>query len=300
VVTAEAVRAAEDARRYRQNLIEERMQEELRTGTLLIETSGGAVGRVNGLSVVNLGDFAFGHPSRITSTVTPGQRGVVSLEREVELSGPIHGKGVLILGGYLAHTYGQRQPLGLAANLVFEQTYGQVEGDSASLAELYALLSALAEIPLRQDVAVTGSVNQHGQVQPVGGLNEKIEGFFDVCQARGLTGQQGVLIPAGNCRHLMLRDDVVEAIRAGRFNVWPVDDVNVGLTLLSGRPAGEAKDGQYPRGSFHRAVADRLARYAESLKSMSAPASNGRRPRAAATKARRGHSAAAMRRKEAK
>lgn len=280
VVTASNVKAAEEARRYRQNHLEEHLQESIREGTLLIQTEGSEVGRVNGLSVVDLGDYAFGHPSRITATVGPGQRGVVSLEREVEQSGPIHGKGVLILGGYLAHAYGQSRPLSLAASLVFEQSYGMVEGDSASLAELYTLLSALSELPLRQDIAVTGSINQHGQVQPVGGLDEKIEGFFDVCRARGLTGQQGVLIPDANRRHLMLRDDVVEAVQAGQFNVWAIQTVDEGIPLLSGMPAGELEAGQYSADSFHRAVADRLASFAAVLKSFSARGANGHRARA--------------------
>jgi lon-related putative ATP-dependent protease len=274
-VAAQDVQAAEGARRYRQNLVEEQLQESIREGTLLIDTEGSAVGRVNGLSVVSLGDHAFGHPSRITATVGPGQGGVVSLEREVELSGPIHGKGVLILGGYLAHRYGQSQPLSLAASLVFEQTYGRVEGDSASLAELYALLSALAGCPLRQGIAVTGSINQHGQVQPVGGLDEKIEGFFDICRSRGLHGQQGVLIPDANRRDLMLRDDVVEAVRLGQFNVWVIRDVDEGIPLLSGLSAGGLEAGQYPAGSFHRAVADRLGGFAQTLKSFSAARENG-------------------------
>jgi len=266
-VTADDVRVAEEARRYRSNLIEERLQEAVQTGTLLIETTGSAVGRVNGLSVLSLGDYAFGHPSRITATVGPGRRGVVSIEREVELSGPIHGKGVLILSGYLLRQYGQAMPLNLSASLVFEQSYGMVEGDSASLAELFALLSALSGLPLRQDIAVTGSVNQHGQVQAVGGVTEKIEGFFDACRQKGLTGQQGVLIPTANRQHLMLRDEVVEAVRAGRFNVWAVEAVDAGLELLTGLPAGERDSrGVYSAGSVHRAVADQLAKYAKALK----------------------------------
>lgn len=281
-VTAEDVRIAEEARRFRSNLIEERLQDAMQRGTLLIETTGRAVGRVNGLSVLSLGDYAFGHPSRITATVGPGRRGVVSIEREVELSGPIHGKGVLILSGYLLQQYGQAAPLSLSASLVFEQSYGMVEGDSASLAELYALLSALSGLPLRQDIAVTGSVNQHGQVQAVGGVTEKIEGFFDVCRQKGLTSQQGVLIPAANKPHLMLRDDVVEAVRAGLFNVWAVDVVDEGLELLTGAPAGERDArGIYPKGSVHRAVADQLARYAQALKAEGRGRTAARRRRAA-------------------
>ncbi len=281
IVTGHHVRAAEAARRHRQNLLEEQLQEAIQHGLLLIETEGSAVGQVNGLSVVSLGDYAFGHPSRITATVGPGQRGVVSLEREVEQSGPIHGKGVLILSGYLARTYGQNHPLSLAASLVFEQSYSQVEGDSASLAELYALLSALAQVPLRQDIAVTGSINQHGQVQAVGGVDEKIEGFFDICQARGLTGGQGVLIPEASQRSLMLRDEVVDAVRTGQFHIWAIRSVDEGLPLLTGMPAGELKAGQYRPGSLHRAVADRLAGYAEVLRSFASGPTNGRQAKVA-------------------
>jgi lon-related putative ATP-dependent protease len=281
-VTAEDVRAAEAARRFRQNLLEERIQESIQAGTMMIDTSGTAVGQINGLSVVSLGDYAFGHPARITAAAGPGRRGVVSIEREVELSGPIHGKGVLILGGYLTGQYGGTSLVSLLASLVFEQSYGMVEGDSASLAELLALLSALAGVPLRQDVAVTGSVNQHGQVQPVGGVTEKIEGFFDICRANGLTGAQGVLIPGRNRRHLMLRDDVVEAVRAGQFHIWIAARVEDAVPLLTGLAAGEAAtDGTYPDGSLHRLVADRLAAYAEALRAKSAetelgPGENGR------------------------
>jgi lon-related putative ATP-dependent protease len=267
VVTADDVKTAEDARRFRVDLGQERLQEAVAKGTLLIETTGTAIGRVNGLSVLDSGDYAFGHPTRITAAVGPGRKGVISIEREVELSGPIHGKGVMILSGYLLRKYGQARSLNLSASLVFEQSYGMVEGDSASLAELYALISALSEIPLRQDIAMTGSVNQHGQVQPIGGATEKIEGFFDVCREKQLTGQQGVLIPASNRRHLMLRNDVVEAVRAGQFHIWTAETVDEGLALLTGHEPGELnKRGDYPRETVHRAVADRLAKYAEILK----------------------------------
>jgi lon-related putative ATP-dependent protease len=270
-VTATDVRAAEEARRYRQNLVEERLQESMVKGTVLLDTAGAAIGRINGLSVISMGDYAFGHPVRITATVGPGRRGVVSIEREVELSGPIHGKGVLILGGYLLRKYTQKGPLSLSASLVFEQSYSMVEGDSASLAELCVLLSAIAGVPLRQDVAVTGSVNQHGQVQPVGGVTEKIEGFFDLCRARGLSGTQGVLIPSANRRHLMLRDDVVEAVRSGQFHIWTVEDVDALLQLLSGLPCGEPDAaGIYPEGSLHRLVSDRLDEFGRTLRAASA------------------------------
>jgi lon-related putative ATP-dependent protease len=268
-VTATDVRAAEEARRFRQNLMEERLQEALLKGTLLVETSGAVVGRINGLSVLSLGDYSFGHPTRLTATVAPGRRGVVSIEREVELSGPIHGKGVLILSGYLLGKHSHAGPLSLSASLVFEQSYSLVEGDSASLAELCVLLSAVADTPLRQDIAVTGSVNQHGEVQPVGGVIQKIEGFFDLCRASGLTGSQGVLIPAANRRHLMLRDDVVEAVSTGMFHIWVASEVDEALHLLTGLPAGVSDAaGVYSEGSLHRAVANRLAKYAEMLKSL--------------------------------
>ncbi|MBZ5621932.1 MAG: AAA family ATPase [Acidobacteriia bacterium] len=279
-VTAADIRAAEEARRYRQNLMEERLQEMLVKGTVLIETEGSVAGRINGLSVLSLGDYAFGHPARITATVAPGRRGAVSIEREVELSGPIHGKGVLILNGYLLRKYGQASPLSLSASLVFEQSYSMVDGDSASLAELSVLLSAVADVPLRQDIAVTGSVNQHGQVQAIGGATHKIEGFFDLCRAKGLTGSQGVLIPASNRLHLMLRDDVVEAVGTGQFHVWLAESVDQALGLLTGLPSGEPDSaGIYPEGTLHRAVADRLAKYAETLRALAVEDKDHKPPR---------------------
>lgn len=270
-----------EARRYRQNLLEEDMQQAVRHGTLLIDTTGEATGRINGLSVIGMGDYAFGHPSRITASTGPGRGGVVSIEREVDLSGPIHGKGVLILGGYLARQYAGGpggRPLSLNASLVFEQSYGMVEGDSASMAELYALLSALSGIPLKQGIAVTGSVNQHGQSQAVGGVTEKIEGFFEVCQSRGLTGEQGVLIPEANRRHLMLRPDVVNAVRDGRFHVWVTPDVDTGLALMTGREAGaRGEDGRFAEGTVHRAVMDRLAAFSAALRAEAEGKSRGER-----------------------
>ena len=266
-VTAPDVRAAEQARRYRCSLLEERLQESLQKGMVLIETSGAAVGRINGLSVLSLGDYAFGNPVRLTATIAPGRRGVISIDREVELSGPIHGKGVLILSGYLLRKYGHAGHLSLSASLVFEQSYGMVEGDSASLAELCVLLSAASDSPLRQDVAVTGSVNQHGQVQAVGGVTQKIEGFFDLCRTRGLTGAQGVIIPVSNRRHLMLRDDLLEAVAAGEFHIWVAEDVDDALELLTGVPAGQLDPaGAYPAGSLHRRVADRLVKFSEEIR----------------------------------
>ena len=264
VVTRADVDRAISQQIERASRLRERSQEMILRDIALIETSGSRIGQVNGLSVLSLGDYAFGRPSRITSRVRPGAGKIVDIEREVELGGPLHSKGVLILSGYIAGRYALDAPMSLYASLVFEQSYGGVEGDSASSAELYALLSALAEIPVRQDLAVTGSVNQHGTVQAIGGVNEKIEGFFDLCAARGLTGSEGVLIPKANVQHLMLREDVIKACAAGRFAIYPVETIDQGIALLTGRPAGErGSDGVYPIGSVNRAVEDRLKHFAK-------------------------------------
>ncbi|MEX0752704.1 MAG: ATP-binding protein [Xanthobacteraceae bacterium] len=263
VVSRADVDQALKARIQRAGRLRDRALEAILEKVALIDTTGTHIGQVNGLSVIELGGFAFGRPTRITCQVRPGSGKVVDIEREVELGGPVHSKGVLILSGFLAGRYALDTPMSLFASLVFEQSYGGVEGDSASLAELYALLSALAEMPLRQDLAITGSVNQHGEVQAIGGVNEKIEGFFDICQARGLSGAQGVLIPQANVQHLMLRKDVIEACAAGRFTVYPVATVNEGLALLTGLPAGErGDDGAYLPGSINRRVEDRLHSFA--------------------------------------
>jgi len=275
VVGASHVQQAIDEWTYRSSRLRDRIQEEIGRGTIYIDTAGSHVGQVNGLSVLQLGDFSFGQPSRITARIRLGRGEVVDIEREVELSGPIHSKGVLILTGFLGARYAADRPLALAASLVFEQSYGGVDGDSASSAELYALLSAIGRVPLKQSIAVTGSINQHGRVQPIGGVNEKIEGFFDVCKARGLTGDQGVLIPASNVKHLMLRADVIEAVRAGSFHVWPVETVDQGMELLSGVPMGErTAEGEYPEGSVNALVASRLAELAEKAKELSAHGGN--------------------------
>jgi predicted ATP-dependent protease len=214
-----------------------------------------------------MGDYTFARPSRVTASTFIGKTGVVNIEREVELSGPIHSKGVLILSSYLGHKYAQTEPLTLSASLVFEQSYSGVEGDSASSTELYALLSGLSGYPISQGIAVTGSVDQHGRVQPIGGVNQKVEGFFDVCQARGLTGDQGVIIPTANTRHLMLRQDVIAAVAEGQFHIWAVDTVDQGIALLTGQEAGALdENGLYPAGTVNRAVADRLAEMAKALK----------------------------------
>jgi len=259
VVDAADVQRAIDARIYRSGRPRERVQEEIARGTIAIATSGDVVGQVNGLSVVELGGFAFARPSRITARVRLGAGTVVDIEREVELGGPIHSKGVLILSGFVAGRYVPEQPLSLSASIVFEQSYGGVEGDSASSAELCALLSALAEVPVRQSIAVTGSINQRGELQAVGGINEKIEGFFDTCQARGLTGAEGVVIPAANTRHLMLRADVVQAVAAGAFHVYVAETIDEGIEILTGVPAG-ARDatGAFPAGTLNYMVEQRL------------------------------------------
>ncbi|MDD3826258.1 MAG: ATP-binding protein [Anaerolineae bacterium] len=266
-VTANDVERAIEARIYRSDRMRERVQESIQRNILLIDTREKKVGQVNGLSVLQLGNFAFGQPSRITARVWLGKGNLINIEREVEMSGPIHSKGVLILSGFLGERYATDTPLALSASLVFEQSYAGVEGDSASSAELYALLSAISEVPIKQSLAVTGSVNQHGEVQAIGGVNQKIEGFFDVCKAQGLTGDQGVLIPTSNVQHLMLRQDVVNAVREGQFHVYAVDTIDRGIEILTGAPAGEKdEEGNYPPGSINYLVAKRLVQMAERSK----------------------------------
>jgi len=263
VVSRADVQQAIDARIRRAARLRDREQEVILDKVALISTDGAHVGQINGLSVIELGGFTFGRPTRITCQVRPGSGKVVDIEREVELGGPLHSKGVLILSGFLAGRYALDTPMSLFASLVFEQSYAGVEGDSASSAELYALISALADVPLRQDLAVTGSVNQHGEVQAIGGVNEKIEGFFDICSKRGLTGMQGVIVPQSNVQHLMLRADVVEACKAGRFAVYPVRTIDEGMTLLTGLTAGmRREDGCYPSDSVNARVENRLRSFA--------------------------------------
>jgi lon-related putative ATP-dependent protease len=263
VTTRADVQRTLDERIHRSSRLRDRARESILQDVALIDTAGARVGQVNGLSVLELGGSRFGRPTRITCRVRPGSGKVVDIEREVELGGPIHSKGVLILSGLLAGRYALDMPMSLFASLVFEQSYGGVEGDSASSAELYALLSALSELPIRQDLAVTGSVNQHGEVQAIGGVNEKIEGFFDICMARGAAGTQGVLIPKANVQHLMLRKDVVDACKAGTFAIFAIGTIDEGIELLAGCPAGErSADGQYPAGSVNRLVEDRLHSFA--------------------------------------
>jgi len=263
VIARADVETAIEQKIRRSSRLRDRAQESILEHVALIDTSGARVGQVNGLSVAELAGFRFGRPTRITCRVRPGSGKVVDIEREVELGGPIHSKGVLILSGFLAGRYARDTPMSLFASLVFEQSYSGVEGDSASSAELYALLSALAELPLRQDLAVTGSVNQQGEVQAIGGVNEKIEGFFDICRKRGLTGTQGVLIPESNVQHLMLRRDVIQACATGKFFIYPVTTIDQGIELLTSRSAGErGSDAIYPAQSLNRAVEDRLRAFA--------------------------------------
>jgi predicted ATP-dependent protease len=267
LVTAADVQKAIDEERYRADRLEVLIEEAIDKNIIMIDTQGAVTGQVNGLSVLPQGDYAFGKPSRITARTSVGRGGVVHIDREVGLGGPIHNKGVLILAGYLRGTYAQDMPLALSATLTFEQAYEGVEGDSASSAELYALLSSLAGIPLKQQYAVTGSVNQLGQVQPIGGANEKIEGFFDTCKGKGFTGEQGVLIPESNVRNLMLRQDVIDAVRDGKFSIYSVASIDQGIEILTGVPAGELQaDGSYPEGTVYRAVQNRLHNLAQVAK----------------------------------
>jgi lon-related putative ATP-dependent protease len=261
VVTGEDVGKAIDERVYRSNQYEERLREMITDGTIMVDTRGAVVGQVNGLAVLELGDYAFGRPNRITARTFQGRAGVINIEREAKLSGRIHDKGVLILTGFLGGRYAQDKPLSLSASIAFEQSYEGVEGDSASSSELYALLSSLAELPIKQDIAVTGSVNQRGEIQAIGGATVKIEGFFDVCRAMsgGLTGEQGVILPAVNVPNLMLRDDVVEAVAQGKFHVYPVRTVDEGIEILTGVTAGERDpEGVYPPDSVNGRVDGRL------------------------------------------
>jgi predicted ATP-dependent protease len=264
VVAAADVERAVLERRSRSSLVEERLQEAIDDGTIAILTSGERIGQVNGLAVLDLGDHSFGKPSRITARVSLGHGHLVSIEREIDMSGPIHSKGFLTLAGYLAGSYAQDFPLALHATLTFEQAYEGIDGDSASSTELYALLSALAEVPIRQGIAVTGSVNQLGEVQAVGGVTRKIEGYFRTCQAKGLTGEQGVMVPHTNVSSLVLSDEIVDAVRKGLFHVYAVRTIDEGIEVLTGVAAGaRAADGTWPAGTVHALVEERLRAFAE-------------------------------------
>ncbi len=279
IVSAAHVRKAEEEKVYRSNRIEERLQELILEGTLLVDSEGAVEGQVNGLAVLGLGDYQFGKPSRLTARVHSGRAGILQIDRDTKLAGSIHNKGVLILQGFFGDRYARTRPVAFSASLTFEQLYDGVEGDSASSTELYCLLSALARVPIRQDLAVTGSVNQKGETQAIGGVNEKIEGWYHTCKLRGLTGEQGVLIPTANIRNLMLKDEVVEAVEEGRFHIYPVAHIDEGIELLTGEPAGEEKEnGSYPVGSINYRVAKRLEQLAEGMKEMF-PRLNGDRSR---------------------
>ena len=266
LITTQHIRKAIEERYYRSNLIQERLREMIERGVIKIDIQGKKVGQINGLSVLGLGDITFGQPNRITVSLSLGREGVVNIEREAKLSGPIHTKGVLILSGFLASRYAQDKPLSLAARLVFEQSYGGIEGDSASSTELYAILSALSDLPVNQAIAVTGSVNQNGEVQAIGGVNEKIEGYFEVCSALGLTGEQGVVLPENNVANLMLKESVVEAIRNGKFHLWPVRTIDEGIEVLTGVKAGiRLSEGRFEPESVNARVDERLRSMAELL-----------------------------------
>ena len=260
------VRQAIDERFYRSALVQERIQEMILRDEIKIDVEGKTCGQVNGLSVIQMGDIEFGQPSRITVSIGLGREGLIDIEREAKLGGPIHTKGVMILSGYLTDKYAQEKPLSLVARLVFEQSYSGVEGDSASSTELYAILSALSGLGIQQGIAVTGSVNQKGEVQAIGGVNQKIEGFFAICQARGLTGSQGVMIPASNVGNLMLKEAVVEAVKAGKFHIWPVNSIDEGIEILTGAEAGERlPEGIFKENTVNGLVDQRLGELAERL-----------------------------------
>lgn len=264
--TAADVQEALAERIYRASAMQQQLVENILQETIFIKTSGSVVGQVNGLSVLDTGDYSFGQAGRISARTYMGDDGITNIERETDMSGPIHDKGLLTLEGYFGGTYAQNQPLSLNASITFEQNYTGIDGDSASSTEIYALMSSLSDIPLKQEIAVSGSVNQHGEIQPIGGVNQKIEGFFHLCQARGLTGSQGVVIPASNVNNLMLQEEVITAVAEGKFHIWPITTIDEGIELLTGIPAGKRRDnGSYPEGTVHHAVQQRLLQLAEDL-----------------------------------
>ncbi|MCL4498756.1 MAG: AAA family ATPase [Chloroflexi bacterium] len=272
-VSASHVKRAVDEKTYRSNMIEERIREMIEEGTIFIATEGSVAGQINGLSVSQIGDYMFGQPNRITCRVRPGKKGVVDIQRETKMSGPIHQKGVFTLAGYLEGKFAADVPLSLDASLSFEQLYSGVEGDSASSTELYALISALAEVPISQQVAVTGSVNQQGEVQPIGGVNAKIEGYYAVCKVKGLTGSQGVMIPKSNAKNLMLKEEIIDAVKAGQFHIWAVSSIDEGVEVLTGRPAGHrTEDGKYELSSVNYLVDKKLRDFADRMKEYEAAA----------------------------
>ncbi len=273
MVSCENVEQAIEERFERVSLIEDKIQEFIEEGIIMIDTKGKVEGQVNGLSVYDMGEFAFGKPTRITARTSVGRAGVINIEREADMSGRTHNKGVLILGGYLRGKYAQKKPFSLSASIAFEQSYSGVEGDSASSTEVYSILSSLSKLPLRQDIAVTGSLNQKGEIQPIGGVNEKIEGFFDVCKAKGLTGTQGVIIPHQNIQNLMLRNDLIESVKQGKFHIYPVKTIDEGIEILTGIKAGTRKaDGTFEEDTANYLVDEELKRLAKSWKTFTGPA----------------------------
>ncbi|MCM8901016.1 AAA family ATPase [Caldicoprobacter algeriensis] len=263
IVTSQEVKKAIEEKEYRSSKYDEKLMELLKNDVIMVETEGEAIGQINGLAVIQLGDYVFGKPTKITATTFMGRSGIVNIEREVDMSGRIHSKGVMILSAYIGEQYAQEIPLALTANITFEQLYSGIEGDSASSAELYAILSSLAEVPIKQGIAVTGSVNQKGEIQPVGGVTYKIEGFFELCKARGLTGEQGVIIPYQNIKNLVLKDEVIEAVKEGKFHIYPIKTIDEGVEILMGIPAGKKlENGFFEKGTLHERVYNKLRQYA--------------------------------------
>ena len=278
LIQAKHVENAIKKRIYRSNLVEERIKELVEKDIFWVETDGEKVGQVNGLAVLMTGDHMFGKPNRITATASVGRDGMVSIDRESKMSGNIHTKGLMILSNFIKERFAQNKPISLTASLCFEQSYGMVEGDSASSTELYVLLSAIANVPIDQGIAVTGSVSQKGEVQPIGGVNHKIKGWFDICKYKGLTGNQGVMIPSKNVRNLMLEQEIVDAVNEGKFNVWPISTIEEGLAVLTGMEAGELQeDGTYPEGTLYRKADDRLKKISEIVRAFGKDSENGKR-----------------------
>lgn len=268
LVKAKHVQQAILEKAYRCDRLDKKLLEMLNEGTIMVDTEGSEIGQINGLTVMDMGDYSFGKPSRITASTYIGESGIVNVEREVDLSGTSHSKGVLILSGYIGQKYAQEFPLSLTASLCFEQMYGGVDGDSASSAELYAILSSLAEVPIKQSIAVTGSVNQKGEIQPVGGVRFKIEGFFELCKLRGLTGEHGVIIPCQNVKNLVLKDEVIDAVKKKLFHIYPVETIDQGIEILTGKKAGEkGKNGEYKNDTINYLVSEKLRRFAETVSS---------------------------------
>jgi lon-related putative ATP-dependent protease len=278
VITAEDIEKAHQEKFYRVNKVEEKILEATKEGTLIIDTEGTVTGQINGLAVIDLGDHRFGTPSRITARTYVGKAGIVNIERETKMSGKIHEKAILTLTAYLGGKYARKQPLSLTASITFEQLYGMIEGDSATCAEVYALLSSISNIPIKQSFAITGSMNQHGEVQPIGGVNEKIEGFYELCKQNGLNGNHGVIIPGRNLINLMLNSEVIEAVSAGKFRIYSIDNIEDGIEILTGMPPGELQaDGTYPEGTFNFGVMKVLKEFSEALESEKDDNDNGKK-----------------------